>query len=145
MSEQTRTDVAGRFQHDIDQGCVYVDDGFVEVTGRAPDEAMGEGWRDTIHPDDLAIIDETQGSLEGEGVVVRVVRPCGEVRLTSTTYSTLVDDDGTIVSILGTVTDITDAGPELLVDAYARIRHLEAELAVAGDRLAAIAALSRSD
>jgi PAS domain S-box-containing protein len=43
----------GIVQSDADGQCVYANDRWCAMTGTTPDEALGAGWADALHPDDI--------------------------------------------------------------------------------------------
>lgn len=87
------TDPAGRV--------LWVNRKWCDLTGRSLESAMGDGWRDAIHPDDRERIDRewTTPSADRGAFVseYRYLRP-----------------DGAVIRILGRATEYTDADGNLL-------------------------------
>ena len=112
-----------------EKGSVYVNDRWCELTGLTPAEAMGEGWRAALHPDDAGRINEEWASAAAEGrdsvVEYRFVRPDGAVSWIEGYAATVHDDDGRVLGWVGTCLDFT-----------AR-KNAEIELARAGERFRA--------
>ena len=101
----------GVFQQDAAQGCTYVNARWQEITGRSMDEAAGDGWKQTVHPEDaerLGLFEPSATARAGEESQYRVVRPDGEIRWVSARVGTLHDDDGAVRAFVGTLEDITD-------------------------------------
>jgi PAS domain S-box-containing protein len=83
-----------------------------DYTGLSAEEAHGRGWRDAVHPDDLArllerwpsdLADETRGEMEA-----RLRRFDGEYRWFLFRTSPLTDASGQIIGWCGINTDIDD-------------------------------------
>src|SRR5262249_32899063 len=36
----------------VDKGCTYLNQPWLEFTGRPPERELGDGWADNVHPDD---------------------------------------------------------------------------------------------
>lgn len=89
----------GIYRQDETGRCVYVNERWQEITGLTADEALGDGWRRIVHPDDRAWlgVDREPGSSEPTPLQAefRAVRPNGETRWVAIRTAALVDDGGT--------------------------------------------------
>jgi diguanylate cyclase (GGDEF)-like protein/PAS domain S-box-containing protein len=103
-----RSSPVGIFQQDASGACIYVNERWQEITGLAFEEALGDGWRRVMHPEDLAIFEGDGAGEFGKPRVLRVVRPDGEQRWVSVRTAPLVADDGRHEGRVGTIADITD-------------------------------------
>ncbi len=101
----------GIYQRDALGSCVYVNERWTEITGLSLDDALGYGWRQIIHPDDLWLFDPVRhvNTLNPRGMTTefRVRRRDGEVRWVSLRTAMLFDDEGPSGAI-GAIEDITD-------------------------------------
>ena len=85
----------------VDGACLYVNDAWSCFTGRSPNDDMGDGWLEAVHPDDrpaLKIAGEHDYRLAraegGYGWIHEVTRP-------------LRDQDGQLVGLLASGIDVT--------------------------------------
>ncbi len=106
----------GIYRQDIDDGCIFVNERWEEITGLTADDAMGDGWKAMLHPDDLALlgIDADEGGSYGipplpVSSTTRIVRPGGETRWVQMQSTPVLDGDGALVGAVGTLDDITEA------------------------------------
>ena len=103
----------GVFQQSLEDGCVYVNRRWQEITGLARSEAMGDGWLSIIHPDhlDMALADHEHQSRLGTAslrTAFRIVRPDGIERWVKVGTAPVFDEAGNPTSIVGTMDDVTD-------------------------------------
>ncbi len=107
-----RSSPVGIFQRDAAGACVYVNDRWEEITGYTFEQAVGDGWRRIVHPDDAAWlhVDDADRVLVPDltHVEFRVVRPDGDVRWVSVRTAPMVGDEGQLTGTVGTIEDITD-------------------------------------
>jgi diguanylate cyclase (GGDEF)-like protein/PAS domain S-box-containing protein len=101
----------GIYQRDAIGHCTYVNERWVEITGIPLEDALGFGWRQIIHPDDLWLFDPVRhvNALNPRGIATefRVQRPDGDIRWVSLRTAMLFDDEGPSGAI-GAIEDITD-------------------------------------
>jgi PAS domain S-box-containing protein len=102
----------GLFRFDAEGQCVYVNNRWCEMTGRPASVAMGMGWVETVHPEDIdqLLSDwtkayESDGHYQGEA---RYLRPDGSIVWFYGEVLPEFDDNGNIVSYVGSLTDISD-------------------------------------
>ncbi|MDB9524963.1 PAS domain S-box protein [Oscillatoria sp. CS-180] len=91
----------------------YVNPAYRSITGfsQARIDADSRHWMDSIHPDDRARMENAlQREREGESIdeEYRYVRPDGKVRWLRSKAFPVVDADGSVVRIVGTVEDVSD-------------------------------------
>jgi diguanylate cyclase (GGDEF)-like protein/PAS domain S-box-containing protein len=101
----------GVFVSTPEYGSVYVNDRWCELTGLTPEQAMGDGWRVALHPDDAGRVNQEWGQAFAEGrdsvAEYRFVRPDGSVSWIEGYAATVHDDDGRVVGWVGTCLDFT--------------------------------------
>jgi PAS domain S-box-containing protein len=116
----------GIFETDADGRATYFNARWSEIAGRAGDDALGEGWREAIHPEDrAAVVDQWYAAVRGARESMqelRMLTPDGQVRWVSARTKPLISHDGTLTGHVGTIEDITVR------------KQAEAELAEARDR-----------
>src|SRR5262249_32147843 len=102
----------GIFQTDADNNCVYVNERWTQMSGRSFDQAMGQGWSSTVHPDDLeqAAVEWRRARAEGDAssIEFRFVHPDGRLVWAHAIAVPLRDAAGRITGHLGTTVDITE-------------------------------------
>jgi PAS domain S-box-containing protein len=91
---------------------VYVNNGFEEMTGYAPEEARGRNCRflqgEDTDPEKVAALREAIDNEESISVELRNYRKNGTEFWNRLTVSPIYDDDGNLVRYLGTQEDITE-------------------------------------
>ncbi|WP_422777662.1 PAS domain-containing protein [Pseudomonas mediterranea] len=96
----------------VDGGVDYVNQYWSRYTGRSREEAMGEGWHASIHPDDRAQVFECwRAVLKGDeprGIQARLRRADGVYRRFVVRVSPLTDTAGAVRKWCGVCTDIED-------------------------------------
>ena len=97
---------------DVSRRCVYGNERWLAFTGRALDEALGEGWLESIHPDDrrpfleaYAAAAERETSFEAE---FRLRRFNGAYRRARCQVSPRFAPDGDFAGYVGVCTDVTE-------------------------------------
>jgi PAS domain S-box-containing protein len=111
-----------------DRLCSYINKSWLEFTGLTMKQAIGDGWREAIHPDDLNRCLETYKSAfdarESFSIEYRLRRYDGEYRLLLGTGVPLVSPDEGFKGYIGTSLDITDQ-----MQAKASVREKQNQLA----------------
>jgi diguanylate cyclase (GGDEF)-like protein/PAS domain S-box-containing protein len=101
----------GVYTADKDGRCVFVNERWQAITGLTTEDAVGHGWVQMVHPDDLEwLLADVGASAFSETfhLTYRVVRPDGEIRwVTVHTSPVEVAGDARAASV-GVVEDITD-------------------------------------
>ena len=91
----------------------YVNRRLIEFFGRPSAVIIGEGWLDSVHPNDLPnyLNCWTESLQTGKPfeVDIRLMHHSGEYRWCATRALAFRDEDGTIVKWYGTNTDITES------------------------------------
>jgi diguanylate cyclase (GGDEF)-like protein/PAS domain S-box-containing protein len=108
----TESSPTGIYQRDDAGMCTYVNQRWCEIAGQSASEALGMGWRDIVHPDDLwmfePILPLSQSRPNPKPLEFRMLRPDGAVRWVSLRTSILYDDDGLPTGAIGAIEDITE-------------------------------------
>ena len=121
---------------DADTRCNYVNASWTAFTGRTLDAVLRDGWRDSIHPDDLPRCLEvmTTGFERRQPFTAeyRLKRHDGEYRWVLDTAIPLFAPDGALTGYVGSSVDITERK-----EAEESLRRKESEL-IEAQRLAAI-------
>ena len=118
----------GIFQTDVDGECVYVNERWSRLTGLTLSDAVGRGWREALHPDDVdAVAAEWFRCVEvGEPFAMdfRYLRPDGGVVWASASAVPLRDAAGHIGGHIGTVSDVTERrlAEQAVLDSERRLR-----------------------
>ena len=111
---QTLANVApvGIFHTNADGKCLYVNDRWCEITGMTPDEALGDGWVNAIHPDDRQeVFTEWDRAAKANQLFkyeYRFLRPDGLEPWVLGWAGADRDRNGQLLGYVGTITDIGD-------------------------------------
>ncbi len=113
----------GIFETDAQGRCTYTNERWCELAGVDPEAPLGDGWRRSIHPDDLERLTESwvEASRKGREFELehRYLRPDGKTVWVAGRAIAVRADDGGISGFVGTVSDITE-----LKAAQAKLAHL---------------------
>jgi PAS domain S-box-containing protein len=97
---------------DADKQCTYVNQVWIDLTGRPFEEALGEGWADSIHPEDVEQSWTTFANAcdrrEPFQIEYRVRRRDGEYRWITDAGAPRYDTDGSFVGYIGSAVDVTE-------------------------------------
>jgi PAS domain S-box-containing protein len=95
-----------------DKACTYVNRPWLEFTGRPLEKEVGDGWAESVHPDDLPRCLEVYAThfdaREPFAMVYRVRRHDGEYRWILDRGVPRLAPDGEFAGYIGACTDITD-------------------------------------
>lgn len=124
--------------------CLYVNRRWCELTGRPADLALGNGWVESLHPDDRQRIVETwdQSILTGVGFSAecRLLRPDGQLIWVYCQSLAERKSSGEIKGFVGTVTDISghmaqrDTLERQVLERTAQLRAMAMELTKTEER-----------
>jgi PAS domain S-box-containing protein len=93
-------------------GCLATNERWREMTGLSSTEALGEGWLQSVHPEDRAMVRAVWDlPAAGEGAVDlqhRLLRPDGSERWVIRALAPLREASGRIRGYIGNLTDITE-------------------------------------
>lgn len=102
----------GIYRTDAKSRWVYVNECWCSMTGLAPEQVLGDGWMDAVHPDDLAAVVDTMRRAIAEKkpfkLEYRYRRPDGEVVWVLGQAQAQHDEKGKVLGHIGSVTDITE-------------------------------------
>ena len=102
---------AGIFSSDPDGRTTFVNRRWCEIAGISAAQAMGDGWRSALHPDDSdrVVAGWKQAVQAGESVAAefRFVRPDGSVTWLVGQSRAQTRPDGSRAGYVGTITDVT--------------------------------------
>jgi diguanylate cyclase (GGDEF)-like protein/PAS domain S-box-containing protein len=91
---------------------IYVNDRWLEITGREPGDLLDTNDLRIAHPDDRAAIYESMAIAAAAGEEwfgeMRVLRPDGEIRHTRTSVAAIRTADGVASGYVATLEDVTD-------------------------------------
>jgi PAS domain S-box-containing protein len=97
---------------DADKRCTYVNQAWLDLTGRPLEAALGEGWADSIHPEDLERSWTTFANAcdrrEPFQMEYRVRRHDGQSRWITDAGAPRYDRDGSFVGYIGSAVDVTE-------------------------------------
>ncbi len=104
--------LVGIFHTDAEGSYTYVNDRWCQMTGLTPEEAMGDGWLKTLHPDDRARIAVEWTVAARDGVKFdsryRFVAPNGSLTWVAGKAAAVRDKEGRCTGYFGSLTDITE-------------------------------------
>jgi len=107
----TEVSPVGIFRTDTNGNCTYVNARWCKITGLTPDEAMGEGWISSLHPDDKeAVFQEWNRSVNsGESFYLEYRFKYNQKITWVLGQSTQeMDNLGKVSGYIGTITDINN-------------------------------------
>ena len=117
----------GVFLTDRDGRCTYVNRQWCALSGLTPEQALGGGWVDAVHPDDRGAVRRAwlRFAADDEPLTMefRFWVPGGRSRSVRVLGRADRDEDGQLRGCVGTVTELTDrrAGTALLTQLVERI------------------------
>ncbi len=102
----------GIFRTDAQGKTTYVNPRWSQISGAEPQDALGNGWIQAVHPEDRekTLSDWREAVREGAAspAEYRFLRPNGTVAWVMGLAVPEVDDQGNLVGYVGTITDITE-------------------------------------
>jgi PAS domain S-box-containing protein len=117
----------GIFQNNASGEAIYVNERWCQMTGLTPEQGMGDGWVQSVHPDDRDRIFSEWNQTVGQGVPLQIegryLRPDGSILWVSSQIVPELDAVGDVTGYIGTSTDITR-----LKQAEADLQQLNQEL-----------------
>ena len=95
-----------------DKLCTYLNKHWLDFTGRPIEHELGNGWADSVHPDDVQTCLDTYSSAFDRGdhfrKEYRLRRHDGEYRWVFDTGVPYFNPDGSLAGYIGTCVDITE-------------------------------------
>lgn len=102
----------GIFESDGNGDCFYVNKRWSEIAGMTQQQAVGQGWKQGLHPDDLPWITTLWYETARKGGLFkaqyRFMRPDGNVTWVYGQAAAKKNDHGEVVGYVGTITDISE-------------------------------------
>jgi PAS domain S-box-containing protein len=122
---------------DADGSCTFLSRSWHERTGQAPDQSLGWGWLDAIHPDDRDRVAEAFAKARAEGlsyqVEYRLMNKLGGYRWMLDSAAPRLAEDGTLLGYIGSVVDNEERkAAELALEHSERRSRIAAEAAGLG-------------
>ena len=106
-----RISPTGIFRCNLSGDCIYVNDKWCEITSLNHKQAVGNGWMNTIHPEDQEMVAKAwYNFLEGKPdfyAEYRISKPDGNVFWVISTGLPEKNTQGKTVGYIGNITDIT--------------------------------------
>ena len=97
---------------DVDKQCTYINQPWIDLTGRPLEAALGEGWADSLHPDDVERSWKTFADAfdrrEPFHMQYRLRRYDGEYRWITDTGVPRYNEDGSFAGYVGSAVDVTE-------------------------------------
>jgi PAS domain S-box-containing protein len=102
----------GIYSADLQGRFTYVNEHLLDTLGLGPEEVLGRNWARNLHPDDrqatVGEVLKAASEMRALSREYRIVRPGGEVRWLRTAASMILSRDGSPLSYVGAVEDITE-------------------------------------
>jgi PAS domain S-box-containing protein len=102
----------GIFRNDAEGHCIYTNPRWQEITGATFAEALGDGWQQFIHPDDLKQVMPQRSSdmvtLKVSAVELRHIHKDGTIRLCQVKSAPILSTNQDLLGFVGTIEDITE-------------------------------------
>ncbi|MBF0182279.1 MAG: PAS domain S-box protein [Magnetococcales bacterium] len=106
------TSPVGVFETDATGACQYVNDQWLKIAGITHDEAMGDGWTRTLHPEDRKRVCQEWANTVREKrpleLEFRLQRPDGAISHVLGMARALRDHTGEVTGFVGSIIDITE-------------------------------------
>ena len=102
----------GIFRTDAQGKCIYTNPRYQAICGCTFEEALGDGWMQFVHPDDLKVVlpqwfEATVVCQEFSGEL-RYLRPDGTIRFSRVRAAPIFSEGQALLGHVGTVEDITE-------------------------------------
>lgn len=122
---------------DADGSCTFLSRSWHERTGQTPEQSLGWGWLDAIHPDDRERIAEAFAKARAEGspyqVEYRLMNRSGGYRWMLDSAAPRLCDDGALLGYIGSIVDNEERKvAELALERSERRSRIAAEAAGLG-------------
>ena len=97
---------------DVDKQCTYINQPWLDLTGKPIEAALGEGWTDDVHPEDVERSWTTYAKAfdrrEPFQMEYRLRRHDGEYRWITDTGVPRYDESGSFAGYIGSAVDVTE-------------------------------------
>ncbi|KJB96613.1 hypothetical protein N826_32665 [Skermanella aerolata KACC 11604] len=108
----SRSSPVGIFRTDAEGRCTCVNERWCEIAGARPEQALGNGWSDFLHPDDFSRVfaEWRRSAVENRPfrLEYRFRTPTGAITWVLGEALIERDGDGSITGYIGTITDISE-------------------------------------
>ena len=108
----TASSPVGIFQASAEGRCTYANERLERLTGRTAAELSENGWRGSVHPEDLpgALVEWRRAARANRDLEqsLRIVTPKGETRWVFVRAAALRDANAAVTGFVGTVEDVTN-------------------------------------
>lgn len=102
----------GIFLTDTSSKCTYVNPRYQAIYGMTLEESLGDGWTQTIHPEDKGRVIADWYAISGEGREYtgefRILTSTGIERWVHMSSSPMLSDQSEVIGYVGTIEDITE-------------------------------------
>ena len=102
----------GIYATDASGSCVFVNDKWQELSGLTREEALGDGWRLAMHPEDVGYVDKAWSAFARGGapfaLEFRFLRRDGSIAWVASRAVALREADDAVSGYLGTIVDVTE-------------------------------------
>lgn len=101
----------GIFRQVVGQGCTFVNNRWVEITGMSTEQAAGTGWLEILDPKDaqaLALEAEAGVLTSNVSATLHIQHADGGLRSVRLQSTPLYDDGGVLLGSVGTLDDLTE-------------------------------------
>lgn len=112
LRKLARISPVGIFRCDARGACTYVNERWCEMTGFSAAQAMGNGWQESIHPDDRERVAaewaRASRAREPFETDYRYLRPNGQIVWAHGAATEECDEEGKFLGTIGAVTDVSE-------------------------------------
>ncbi|MBD2504512.1 PAS domain S-box protein [Anabaena azotica FACHB-119] len=112
-----QTAPVGIFRNDASGRCIFVNERACKLIGSPPEDVLGEGWVQSLHPDDrLRIVTEWNQAIQQNLPFKAEYRFCHPHNVINWVIAQAIPERGThgeVIGYIGTMTDINDVFDEL--------------------------------
>jgi PAS domain S-box-containing protein len=103
----------GIFRNDAEGNCTYTNPCYREITGATFEEALGDGWQEFIHPEDLKqVMGKRSADIaahQTSSVELRHIHKDGTIRLCQVKAAPILSATQDLLGFVGTIEDITES------------------------------------
>ncbi len=101
----------GIYETDAAGACIYTNAAWQNIYGLTPEESMGDGWTQTLHPDDRAAVfsewQRTASDRSEFSMSFRIRQTSSEIKYVHSRANSVVNPENIITGFIGSVEDVT--------------------------------------